>query len=46
MADCEGVLPPTIGEGMAVATAETLGAEVDWIGSHVRGVSRQPERRP
>ena len=46
MADCEGVLPPTIGEGMAVAAAETLGAEVDWIGNNVRGVSRPPERRP
>jgi hypothetical protein len=46
MATCEGVLPPTVGEGMAVAAAETLGTEVDWIGSHLRGVSRPPERRP
>ena len=46
MAACEGVLPPTIGEGMAVAAAETLGTEVDWIGNNVRGLSRPPERRP
>jgi hypothetical protein len=45
MAACEGVLPPTVGEGMAVAAAETLGAEVDWIGQHVRGSLRPPERR-
>ena len=46
MATCEGLLPPTIGEGMAVAAAETLGTEVDWIGNNVRGASRPPERRP
>ncbi len=45
MANCEGVLPPTIGEGMAVAAAETLGQEVDWIGMHLRSVARAPERR-
>jgi hypothetical protein len=45
MAACEGVLPPTVGQGMAVAAAETLGAEIDWIGRHVRGVSRPPEWR-
>ena len=45
MTNVEGVLPPTVGEGMAVAAAETLGAEVDWIGYHVRGISQPPERR-
>jgi hypothetical protein len=46
MATCEGVLPPTVGEGMAIAAAETLDTEISWIGSHLRGVSRPPERRP
>jgi hypothetical protein len=45
MAACEGVLPPTVGEGLAVAAAEALGAEVDYIGQHVRGPLRPPERR-
>jgi hypothetical protein len=46
MAECQGALPPTVGEGLAVAAAEALGAEVDYIGQHVNGVSRPAERRP
>jgi hypothetical protein len=45
MTKVEGVLPPTVGEGMAVAAAETLREEVDWISQHVRGISQPPERR-
>jgi len=45
MTNVEGVLPPTVGEGMAVAAAETLRTEVDWINQHVRGISNPPERR-
>ncbi len=44
--DREGVLPPTIGEGMAVAAAETLGTEVDWIGNNVRGTRARPNGAP
>jgi hypothetical protein len=42
----EGVLPTSIDEGMAAATAEALASEVGWIESHSPGVSRRSGNRP
>jgi hypothetical protein len=41
----QGDLPASVDEGLAAATAQALGSEVNFILDHVRGVSQPPERR-
>lgn len=42
----EAALPPEVDEGLAVASAEALDDEIDWIEREAYGAHRAPERRP
>jgi hypothetical protein len=42
----EAALPHGVDEGLAVASAEALGSEVDYIADDAYGVHRGPTRRP
>jgi hypothetical protein len=42
----EAALPARVDEGLAVASAEALGNEVNYIDDEARGVHRSPSRRP
>jgi hypothetical protein len=42
----EAALPPQVDEGLAVASAEALDNEIDWIEQRSKGVHRDPVRRP
>jgi hypothetical protein len=41
----EAALPPSVDERLAAATVQALDAEIGWIDTHVRGVTRAPESR-
>jgi hypothetical protein len=41
----EALLPASVDERLAAATAEALDSEIFWIDNHVHGVSRAPENR-
>ena len=42
----EAVLPPEVDEGLALASAEALDSEIDWIEQQSFGAHRGPMRRP